>query len=203
MAFELPPLPYPSNSLEPIIDARTMEIHHGKHHATYVDKLNAALESSPKFQSKSIEDLLLGLQDLPDSIRGAVNNHGGGHHNHAVFWLTMSPDGGGSPSGELRAAVDLAFGGFDEFKKAFAASAAGRFGSGWAWLCRDSAGKLLIRDFANQDSPLTAGLKPLLGLDVWEHAYYLNYQNRRPDYIAAWWNVVHWPAVAERFAQAG
>ncbi len=201
MAHELPPLPYAFDALEPHIDARTMEIHHDKHHATYVNKLNDALSSHPDLQSKSVEELLTGLASLPDSVRGAVNNHGGGHSNHSIFWKNMGPNGGGAPHGALGDAIKAAFGGFDEFKAKFAAAAAGRFGSGWAWLCVDG-GKLVIRDYANQDSPLTEGLTPILGLDVWEHAYYLNYQNRRPDYIAAFWNVVDWRDVSERFATA-
>ncbi len=202
MVHELPTLPYAFDALEPHIDARTMEIHHDKHHATYVNKLNAALESHPDLQSKSLEDLLAGLTSLPDSVRGAVNNHGGGHLNHSIFWNNMSPNGGGAPSGELASAIDSAFGSFDEFKTKFASAAAARFGSGWAWLCADRSGKLTVRDFPNQDNPLTEGFKPLLGIDVWEHAYYLKYQNRRPDYIAAFWNVVNWSDVADRFAKA-
>ncbi|MEE9293560.1 MAG: superoxide dismutase [Phycisphaerae bacterium] len=202
MAQELPPLPYAFNALEPHIDARTMEIHHDKHHATYVNKLNDALSNHPDLQSKSVEDLLSGLSSLPDRVRTAVNNHGGGHLNHSIFWSNMSPNGGGTPSGALADAINATFGTFGEFTTKFAASAAARFGSGWAWLCVDAGGKLVVRDFPNQDSPLTTGLIPILGLDVWEHAYYLNYQNRRPDYIKAWWNVVNWKDVAERFTQA-
>jgi Fe-Mn family superoxide dismutase len=202
MAFQLPPLPYAFDALEPHIDARTMEIHHDKHHAAYVNKLNDALQKHPELQSKSLEDLLTGLSSLPDSIRGAVNNHGGGHMNHSIFWNNMNPQGGGQPDGALADAIKSTFGSFDDFKSKFAAAAAGRFGSGWAWLCVSGPGSLLIKDFPNQDSPLTQGLTPLLGLDVWEHAYYLKYQNRRPDYIAAWWNVVNWKDVAERFAKA-
>ena len=202
MAHELPALPYAFDALEPHIDARTMEIHHDKHHATYVSKLNAALEAHPNLQSKSVEELLSGIETLPDSVRGAVNNHGGGHLNHTIFWQNMSPKGGGAPSGDLGDAINKAFGGFDDFKSKFAASAAGRFGSGWAWLCCDKSGQLVVKDFPNQNSPLAEGFKPLLGLDVWEHAYYLNYQNRRPDYITAWWNVVNWSDVAERYSAA-
>ena len=202
MAHSVPALPYAFDALEPHIDARTMEIHHDKHHAAYVNKLNAALEQHADLQSKSLEELLTGLTSLPDSVRGAVNNHGGGHLNHSIFWSNMSPDGGGAPSGDMASAIDTAFGSFDEFKSKFAAAAGGRFGSGWAWLCADAGGKLLIKDFPNQVNPLTEGLKPLLGLDVWEHAYYLKYQNRRPDYITAWWNVVNWNDVADRFAAA-
>ncbi len=199
MAFELAPLPYDYNALEPHIDEQTMRIHHGKHHQTYVTKLNEALASHADLQKKTVEELLTGLTTLPDSVRAAVNNHGGGHLNHTIFWSNLSKSGGGTPSGKLAEAINAAFGSFDTFKEKFAASAAGRFGSGWAWLCKDAAGKLVIRDFPNQDNPLTVGLKPLLGLDVWEHAYYLKYQNRRPDYIAAFWNIVNWNDVAQRF----
>ncbi len=202
MAHELPALPYAFNALEPHIDAKTMEIHHGKHHATYVAKLNEALISHANLQSKTIEDLLSDLATLPDSIRTAVNNHGGGHLNHSIFWKTMAPGGGGTPAGGLADAIKSTFGSFEEFKTKFSTAAANRFGSGWAWLCVDKSKKLLLRDFPNQDSPLTAELKPVLGLDVWEHAYYLKYQNRRPDYIAAWLNVVNWKEVADRFAKA-
>ncbi len=201
MAHVLPPLPYAFNALEPHIDARTMEIHHGKHHATYVNKLNEALANFPELQSKTVEELVSALAAMPDSIRGAVNNHGGGHLNHTIFWNNMSPKGGGKPSGPLADAINAAFGSFDVFKEKFNAAAAGRFGSGWAWLCVDNAGKLVVKDYPNQDNPLKDGLKPILGLDVWEHAYYLNYQNRRPDYVTAWWNVVNWTDVAERFAR--
>jgi len=202
MTHELPALPYAFNALEPHIDAKTMEIHHGKHHATYVAKLNEAITKEPSLASKSVEDLLMNIKTIPDSVRGAVNNHGGGHLNHSIFWKNLSPKGGGKPSGALLEAMTTVFGGFDSFKEKFTASAAGRFGSGWAWLCVDKGGKLIIKDFPNQDNPLTEGLKPILGLDVWEHAYYLKYQNRRPDYIAAFWNLVNWPDVAERFAKA-
>lgn len=202
MPFEVSPLPYAYDALEPHIDARTMEIHHDKHHAAYVNKLNAALADHPDFQSKGLEDLLIGLTSLPDSIRTAVNNHGGGHLNHSIFWNNMSPDGGGAPEGELGDAINQTFGGFDDFKVSLSASAASRFGSGWAWLALNKSRELVVQDFANQDSPLTVGLTPLLGIDVWEHAYYLKYQNRRPDYISAWWNVVNWADVAERYAKA-
>lgn len=201
MAHVLPPLPYAFNALEPHIDARTMEIHHGKHHATYVNKLNEALANFPELQSKTVEELVSALSAMPDSIRGAVNNHGGGHLNHTIFWNNMSPKGGGKPSGPLADAINAAFGSFDAFKEKFNAAAAGRFGSGWAWLCVDNTGKLVVKDYPNQDNPLKDGLKPILGLDVWEHAYYLSYQNRRPDYVAAWWNVVNWADVAERYAR--
>ena len=202
MAFELPPLPYAFDALEPNIDARTMEIHHGKHHATYVNKLNEALAQHADLQSKSVEELLSGIGSLPDSVRKAVNNHAGGHLNHTIFWNNMKPNGGGTPSGALADALTQTFGGFDDFKTKFAAAAAARFGSGWAWLCVDRGGNVVVKDFPNQDNPLTEGLKPILGLDVWEHAYYLNYQNRRPDYITAWWNVVNWNDVADRYAKA-
>ncbi|MFQ5412837.1 MAG: superoxide dismutase, partial [Phycisphaerae bacterium] len=173
-----------------------------KHHAAYVAKLNAALEGHTDLQAKPIEDLLSNMETLPDSIRGAVNNHGGGHLNHSIFWSNMTPNGGGAPTGALADAINTAFGGFGAFKEQFATAAATRFGSGWAWLCVDGAGNLLVKSFANQDSPLTEGLKPILGIDVWEHAYYLKYQNRRPDYIAAFWNVVNFDDVAKRFAKA-
>ena len=202
MAHALPPLPYAFDALEPHIDARTMEIHHDKHHAAYVNKLNEALAAHADLQSKTVEQLLSGIGSLPESVRGAVNNHGGGHLNHTIFWNNMCAQGGGAPSGPLADAIKSAFGEFDDFKAKFTAAAVARFGSGWAWLCMDSAGRLVLRDFPNQNNPLTEGLKPLLGLDVWEHAYYLNYQNRRPDYIAAWWNVVNWDDVARRFTQA-
>ncbi len=202
MAFSLPALPYSYDALEPHIDTRTMEIHHDKHHATYVSKLNEALESHPELSSKTVEQLLGQIETMSDSVRTAVNNHGGGHLNHTIFWNNMGPDGGGTPTGALASAIDTAFGSFDGFKTKFSAAAAGRFGSGWAWLCVDRSAKLIVQDFPNQDNPLTVGLKPILGLDVWEHAYYLKFQNRRPDYIAAWWNVVNWEDVAARFAAA-
>ncbi len=202
MAYELPALPYAFDALEPHIDAKTMEIHHDKHHATYVNKLNEALGGHPDLAEKCVRELLKDLSSLPDSVRGAVNNHGGGHLNHTIFWNNMSPDGGGTPSGPLADAINASFGSFDEFKTKFTAAAATRFGSGWAWLCLDDGGKLVVQSFPNQDNPLTVGLKPLLGLDVWEHAYYLNYQNRRPDYITAFWNVVNWKDVANRLAEA-
>lgn len=202
MAHELPALPYAFDALEPHIDAKTMEIHHDKHHAAYVNKLNDALANHSDLQGKSVEELLTGLSDLPDGVRGAVNNHGGGHLNHTIFWNNLSPNGGGAPSGDLGDAINSTFGGFEEFKTKFGAAAAGRFGSGWSWLCVDGSGNLVIKDFPNQNSPLAEGLKPLLGLDVWEHAYYLKYQNRRPDYISAFWNVVNWADVADRYAKA-
>jgi len=200
MGFELPSLPYAASALEPHIDARTMEIHHGKHHGTYVAKLNAALEKHPELQSKSIEALLGSLKAVPEDIRGAVRNNGGGHFNHTLFWRIMKPGGGGQPSGALANAINAAFGGFDAFKQKFSDAAVNRFGSGWAWLGKGRDGKLCICSTPNQDNPLMTGLvdcecAPILGLDVWEHAYYLNYQNRRPDYVAAWWNVVNWEQV--------
>lgn len=202
MAFELPPLPYAFDALEPHFDAKTMEIHHDKHHATYVAKLNEAVGKHPELAGKTVEELQSGINSIPDDIRGAVRNHGGGHLNHSIFWKNIGPKCGGQPSGALADAINHAFGAFDAFKEKFTASAANRFGSGWAWLCVDKTGKLIIKDFPNQDNPLTEGLKPILGLDVWEHAYYLKFQNKRPDYIAAFWNVVNWNDVAERFAKA-
>lgn len=202
MAHELPPLPYASNALEPHIDARTMEIHHGKHHQAYINNLNAALEGHTNLQAKSVEDLIKDLNAVPENIRTAVRNNGGGHANHSLFWPLMSPNGGGQPGGDLAAAINNAFGSFDSFKDQFSKAAATRFGSGWAWLSVDSSGQLVVSSTPNQDSPLMEGMTPILGLDVWEHAYYLNYQNRRPDYIAAWWNVVNWDQVAKNYAAA-
>ena len=198
MAHELPDLSYGYDALEPHIDARTMEIHHSKHHATYVNKLNAALESHGDLQKKSVEDLISDLDRVPDAIRTAVRNHGGGHANHSLFWQVMSGSGGGEPAGDLAAALKTAFGDFATFKQQFSDAAAARFGSGWAWLVL-AKGKLAVESAANQDSPLMGGKTPLLGLDVWEHAYYLKYQNRRPDYVQAWWNVVNWEEVTKRF----
>jgi Fe-Mn family superoxide dismutase len=196
MAFTLPPLPYAADALEPHIDKTTMEIHHGKHHGTYVTNLNKALESSPDLQSKTIEELLAnGLSVVPESIRTAVRNNGGGHANHSLFWNLLSPKGGGAPKGEIENVITSTFGSFDSFKEKFTAAATGRFGSGWAWLVKNSGGKFEITSTANQDNPISDGKKPILGLDVWEHAYYLKYQNRRPEYIAAWWNVVNWDEV--------
>ena len=202
MAFELPPLPYAANSLEPHIDAQTMEIHHDKHHAAYVNNLNKALEGHADLQNKSIEELLQSLDSVPESIRTAVRNNGGGHANHTLFWTLLSGNGGGQPSGELASAIDSAFGSFDEFKSKFAAAGAGRFGSGWAWLVAARYGSLSITSTPNQDTPVMEGKNPILGLDVWEHAYYLKYQNRRPDYIAAFWNVVNWDEVARLYGAA-
>ena len=202
MAFELPPLPYPEDALEPHVDARTMSIHHDKHHAAYTNNLNSALEGQPDLASKSIEALLGDLNAVPEAIRTAVRNNGGGYANHNLFWEIMAPDGGGEPSGNLAAAMADAFGSFTAFKEQFAKAATTRFGSGWAWLYVGQDGKLAISSTPNQDTPLMEGNTPILGLDVWEHAYYLNYQNRRPDYIAAWWNVVNWDAVAQKYAAA-
>jgi len=199
MTFKLMELPYAYDALEPYIDARTMEIHHTKHHQGYTNNLNAALENYPELQSKNARELLENLTTLPDAIRTAVRNNGGGYKNHNIFWKVMSPDGGGQPTGKLAEAVNAKFGGFDSFKEQFSKAAATRFGSGWAWLCKDQSRTLSVTSTANQDSPFTDGLTPILGLDVWEHAYYLNYQNRRGDYISAWWNVVNWDEVARRF----
>jgi Fe-Mn family superoxide dismutase len=198
MAHELPKLPYPYDALEPHIDARTMEIHHTKHHQTYVNGLNAALEKAPDLQKKSLEDLLKSMGGVPEAIRGAVRNHGGGHANHSLFWQIMGPKKGGEPMGKLADAIKGTFGGFDKFKEQFTNAATTRFGSGWAWLVV-TGGKLEVTSTANQDSPLMDGKTPILGLDVWEHAYYLKYQNRRPDYIGAWWNTVNWQEVGRRF----
>lgn len=200
MAHLLPSLPYTHDALEPHIDARTMEIHHGKHHAGYVAKLNAALEGHDRLAAKSVEDLLREISDVPESIRGAIQNNGGGHANHSLFWSIMSPDGGGAAAGDLRDAINSSLGSFDAFKTAFADAAGTRFGSGWAWLVVDANADLSVYSTANQDSPYMNGNTPILGLDVWEHAYYLKYQNRRPDYVTAFWNVVNWDAVAARFA---
>ncbi|BAB05128.1 superoxide dismutase SodA [Halalkalibacterium halodurans] len=201
MAFELPKLPYPANALEPHIDEATMNIHHGKHHNTYVTKLNAALEGHSALAEKSIEALVSDLDAVPENIRTAVRNNGGGHANHTLFWQILSPNGGGAPTGELADAINAEFGSFDQFKEKFADAAANRFGSGWAWLVVND-GKLEITSTPNQDTPLMEGKTPILGLDVWEHAYYLNYQNRRPDYISAFWNVVNWDEVAKRYNEA-
>lgn len=200
MAFELPALPYASNALEPHIDAQTMEIHHGKHHNAYVTNLNKALEGHSDLQSKSLEELLTSLDSLPEKIRTAVRNNGGGHANHSMFWQIMGPNGGGEPTGALAQAINSAFGSFSQFKEQFAAAAAGRFGSGWAWLVVAPDGSLSITSTPNQDTPVMEGKNPILGLDVWEHAYYLKYQNRRPDYVAAFWNVINWDEVARRYA---
>jgi len=199
MAYTLPSLPYAFNALEPHIDARTMEIHHGKHHQTYITNLNNALKDQPALAAKSVEDLIASLGAVPEAIRTAVRNNGGGHANHTLFWTVLGPRGGGEPSGALAAAISGAFGSFAAFKEQFAAAAMGRFGSGWAWLVKRPDGKLGILSTPNQDSPLMDGAgTPVLGLDVWEHAYYLNYQNRRADYVAAFWDIVNWPEVARR-----
>lgn len=195
MPFALDPLPYPYDALEPYIDARTMEIHHDKHHGAYVAKLNAALEQVPALQGKTLEELLTSLDSVPETVRGAVRNHGGGHYNHSLFWRTLSASGGGDPQGALARAMEGEFGSIAVFKERFGSAAAALFGSGWAWLCVGPGKKLSIQSLPNQDSPLSRGLVPILGLDVWEHAYYLKYQNRRTDYIAAFWNVVDWKAV--------
>jgi Fe-Mn family superoxide dismutase len=200
MPFTLPPLPYPFDALEPHIDKMTMEIHHGKHHNAYVTNLNKALESAPDLANASLEELLANnCAKVPEAIRTAVRNNGGGHHNHTLFWQIMGPQAGGPPVGQLAQAINSTFGGFESFKEKFTAAAIGRFGSGWAWLVKDAAGRLDIYSTPNQDSPVMEGKFPVLGLDVWEHAYYLKYQNRRPDYVAAWWNVVNWNEVEKRF----
>ena len=200
MSFTLPPLPYPYDALEPHIDARTMEIHHTKHHQAYVNNLNAAIEKAPELANKSLDDLMRNVNSLPESVRTAVRNNGGGHWNHSMFWQLMGPGKGGEPRGALADAIRQSFGDFSKFKEQFAAAAAGRFGSGWAWLV-DDGGKLSITSTPNQDNVLMDGTKGILGLDVWEHAYYLKYQNRRPEYIGAWWNVVNWDEVSSRFGR--
>jgi len=200
MAFTLPELSYAYDALEPHIDARTMEIHHTKHHQAYINKTNDAIAGSD-LESKSVEAIVADLSAVPENIRGVIRNNGGGHANHSLFWTVLSPNGGGSPSGELAGAIDAELGGFDKFKDAFSAAAATRFGSGWGWLSVDN-GKLLVESTPNQDNPLTEGRTPILGIDVWEHAYYLNYQNRRPDYVAAFFNVINWDEVARRYAEA-
>jgi Fe-Mn family superoxide dismutase len=197
MTYTLPPLPYDYSALEPHVDARTMEIHHTKHHQGYVNNLNAALEKAPNLQGKDLDELLGSLDAVPEEIRTAVRNNGGGHWNHSMFWQIMGPNTGGEPAGALADALRSGFGGFDQFKEKFAAAATSRFGSGWAWLIADG-GKLSIESTPNQDTPVMQGKRPILGLDVWEHAYYLKYQNRRADYIGAWWNVVNWDEVAKR-----
>ncbi|MGG6312581.1 superoxide dismutase [Paenibacillus macerans] len=202
MAHELPALPYPANALEPYIDEQTMNIHHDRHHNTYVTNLNAALESSPELQNKPVEELISHLGSVPENIRTAVRNNGGGHANHSLFWKVIGPGGGGAPSGAVAAAIDSDLGGFDKFKEDFAKAATTRFGSGWAWLVVGKDGKLAVTSTPNQDNPLSEGLTPILGLDVWEHAYYLKYQNKRPDYIAAFWNVINWDEVNRRFEAA-
>ena len=197
MAHSLPPLPYPSDALEPYIDKQTMEIHHGKHHQAYVTNLNAALDKHPALQSKSVEDLLKGINTVPEDIRTAVRNNGGGHANHPMFWQIMAPKAGGAPTGKIADAINGSFGSFDKFKEELKKAAVGRFGSGWAWVI-ESGNKLSIESTANQDSPLMENKNIVFGIDVWEHAYYLKYQNRRPDYIDAWWNVVNWAEINKR-----
>jgi len=198
MSFTLPPLPYGYDALEPHIDARTMEIHYTKHHQAYVNNLNAAIDKAPELKGKSLDDLMRGIDSVPESVRTAVRNNGGGHWNHSMFWQIMGPGKGGDPTGPVAAAIKSAFGDFSKFKEQFAAAAGSRFGSGWAWLVNDR-GKLSITSTPNQDNPLMDGKTPILGVDVWEHAYYLKYQNRRPDYVSAWWNTVNWDAVSARF----
>ncbi|WP_448593322.1 superoxide dismutase [Thermoflexus hugenholtzii] len=202
MAHTLPPLPYPYDALEPYIDAQTMEIHHTRHHQAYVNNLNAALEKYPELQDVPVETLLRNLPSVPEDIREAVRNNGGGHLNHSMFWTLMKPGGGGEPSGALAEAIAKAFGSFANFKELFTKAAMGRFGSGWAWLSMTAFGKLVVHSTPNQDNPVMEGLIPLLGLDVWEHAYYLKYQNRRADYVQAWWNVVNWDQAAANYAKA-
>jgi Fe-Mn family superoxide dismutase len=197
MAHQLPPLPYPTNALEPHIDAQTMEIHHGRHHAAYVTNLNAALDKHPALKDKSLDDLLRNLSGVPDDIRTAVRNNGGGHWNHAMFWAIMKPSGGGAPTGPIADAINGAFGGFDAFKTALQQAGMTRFGSGWAWLV-EAGGKLAVESTANQDTPVSDGKRVILGVDVWEHAYYLKYQNRRADYLTAWWNTLNWDAINKR-----
>ncbi len=200
MAFEVPPLPYAPDALEPHIDAQTMSLHHDKHHQTYVDKLNAALEGT-EHADKPIEEIIANLDAIPEDKRTPVRNNGGGHLNHSMFWPAMSPDGGGEPEGDLAAAIDSAFGSFEDFKAKFEAAGAGQFGSGWAWLVVDGD-SLAVTSTPNQDNPISDGRTPLLGNDVWEHAYYLKYQNRRPEYLKAWWNTVDWSEVARRYSSA-
>lgn len=200
MAHTLPPLPYPANALEPFIDEQTMNLHHDKHHQTYVTKLNEALDKHPEFHQQSLEQLLKDLSGVPEDIRTAVRNHGGGHWNHTFFWESMAPDKGGEPVGTFAEEIHKTFDSFSKFKELFSAAATGQFGSGWAWLVKTDSGSLAIRATANQDTPLSSNETPLLGIDVWEHAYYLRYQNRRPDYITAWWNVVNWDVIAQRYA---
>jgi Fe-Mn family superoxide dismutase len=202
MAFELPPLPYDYNALEPYIDTQTMQIHHDKHHQAYVTNLNNALQGQDQLASMSVDDLLRNINQVPDSIRTAVRNNAGGHSNHTMFWNIMKPNGGGQPTGDLASAIQQVFGSFDAFKAALNDAGTKRFGSGWTWLVLDSSGKLQVISTANQDSPLMDGLHPVMGNDVWEHAYYLKYQNRRPEYLNAWWNVVNWDEVARRYGQA-
>ncbi|MFN8529855.1 MAG: superoxide dismutase [Anaerolineae bacterium] len=200
MAFELPPLQYPFNALEPHIDATTMEIHHDRHHQAYVNNLNNALQNAPDFQNLGLEDLLKSLDRLPDNVRNAVRNNGGGHWNHSLFWEIMTPGGSNVPTGELGEALNRAFGSYDAFKDQLKAKAVGQFGSGWAWLVAAPDGSLSIESTPNQDTPVMQGKRPILGVDVWEHAYYLKYQNKRPDYVTAWFNTVNWDVVAQKYA---
>ena len=201
MAYELPPLPYDYNALEPYIDEETMHLHHDKHHQAYVNNLNAALQGQSQFENMGIDQLIRSLNSVPENIRTTVRNNGGGHINHSMFWQIMKPNGGGEPTGDLANAINSAFGSFDQFKAAFNDAGAKRFGSGWAWLVIGPDGKLAVTSSANQDSPLMEGQYPVMGNDVWEHAYYLKYQNRRPEYLAAWWNVLNWDEIAKRYAQ--
>lgn len=203
MAFEVPPLPYDYTALEPHIDEQTMHLHHDKHHAAYVNNANAALEKHPELQNRSAEDLLRDLTSVPEDIRTAIRNNAGGHVNHSMFWAIMGPNGGGEPGGPIADAINRTFGSFESFKQQFNDAGTKRFGSGWVWLCRGSDGQLHIETTANQDSPLSDGHFPILGNDVWEHAYYLKYQNRRPEYLSAWWNVVNWDEVNRRYQQSG
>jgi Superoxide dismutase len=202
MAYELPPLPYPSNALEPHIDAKTMEIHHDKHHQAYITNANKALEGHPDLAAKPVDELLADLSKVPESIRTAIRNNAGGHSNHTFFWKIIGPNAGGNPKGKLAEAINSTFGGFDQFKGELEKAGVGRFGSGWAWLVVNKEGKLQITSTANQDSPISEGLTPVIGVDVWEHAYYLLYQNRRPDYLKAWWNVVNWDQAEKNFQVA-
>ena len=199
MAFALPPLPYDFSALEPHIDALTMEIHHDRHHQAYINNVNAAIEKHPELGSKSIEELLSDLNAIPEDIRTVVRNNGGGHYNHSMFWEIMGPGGGGEPTGAVGAAISSAFGDYATFKETLTKAAVGQFGSGWGWLVKDASGKLSIFGRPNQDTPLSEGLTPVLGVDVWEHAYYLKYQNKRPDYVTAWFNTINWEAVNKRF----
>src|SRR5437660_6318530 len=201
MAFELPPLPYDYSALEPYIDTQTMQLHHDEHHQAYVTALNNALKDQAQFASLSLEDLMRRINEVPESIRTAVRNNGGGHINHTMFWQIMKPNGGGEPTGAIASAIQSAFGSFDAFKTAFNDAGAKRFGSGWVWLVLDSSGKLHVTSTANQDSPFMEGRYPVMGNDVWEHAYYLKYQNRRPEYLNAWWNVVNWDEISRRYEQ--
>ena len=202
MAFEVPQLPYDYNALEPYIDTQTMQLHHDKHHAAYVNNLNNAVNNTD-FASKNVDDILRNINDVPQNVRTAVQNNAGGHSNHSMFWAIMKPNGGGEPTGALASAIQQTFGSFDQFKAAFNDAGVKRFGSGWTWLVLDQNGKLSVISTANQDSPLMNGQYPVMGNDVWEHAYYLKYQNRRPDYLAAWWNVVNWDEIARRYQQGG